>query len=71
VTTSTEVPGVSCFLRDGDRLFHTYSTFARGTDQIGNAYTLLDLTAFGRSEDWEEPRGRVAKPHGADPTFSD
>jgi len=68
---SQEVPGISCFLRDGKRIFHTYSTFARGTDQIGNAYTLLDLTAFGRSEDWEEPKGRVAKPHGADPTFTD
>lgn len=71
VTESTEVPGVSCFLRDGDRIFHTYSTFARGTDQIGNAYSLLDLTAFGRSEEWEEPKGRVARPHGADPTFTD
>lgn len=66
-----EVPGVSCFLRDSDRIFHTYSAWARGTDQIGNAYTLLDLTAYGRSEDWEEPKGRVAKPHGADPTFTD
>jgi predicted dithiol-disulfide oxidoreductase (DUF899 family) len=71
VTESMEVSGVSCFLRDGSQIFHTYSTWARGTDQIGNAYTLLDLTAFGRSEDWEEPKGRVAKPHGADPTFSD
>jgi predicted dithiol-disulfide oxidoreductase (DUF899 family) len=66
-----EVPGLSCFLRDGNRIFHTYSTFARGTDQLGGAYTLLDLTAFGRSEAWEEPQGRVAKPHGADPTFTD
>jgi len=66
-----EVPGLSCFLRDGNRIFHTYSTFARGTDQLGGAYTLLDLTAFGRSEAWEEPKGRVAKPHGADPTFTD
>jgi predicted dithiol-disulfide oxidoreductase (DUF899 family) len=71
VTEPTEVPGVSCFLRDGSRIFHTYSTWARGTDQVGNAYTLLDLTAFGRSEDWEEPKGRVTKPHGADPTFTD
>jgi len=66
-----EVPGVSCFLRDGDRIFHTYSTWARGSDQLGSAYTLLDLTAFGRSEEWEEPKGRVSKPHGADPTFTD
>jgi predicted dithiol-disulfide oxidoreductase (DUF899 family) len=68
---SSEIPGVSCFLRDGDRVFHTYSTFARGTDQLGSAYSLLDLTAYGRSEDWEEPKGRVTKPHGADPTFTD
>jgi predicted dithiol-disulfide oxidoreductase (DUF899 family) len=70
-TGSAEVPGLSCFLRDGGRVFHTYSTFARGTDQIGNSYTLLDLTAFGRSEAWEEPKGRVAHPHGADPSFTD
>jgi predicted dithiol-disulfide oxidoreductase (DUF899 family) len=68
---SVEMPGVSCFLRDGDEVFHTYSTWARGTDYIGNAYTLLDLTAFGRSEGWEEPKGRAARLHGADPTFTD
>ena len=69
MTESTEISGLSCFLRDGQRIFHTYSTTARGTDQVGNAYTLLD--AFGRSENWEEPKGRVAKTHGADPTFTD
>ena len=68
---STEVPGFSCFLRDGDQVFHTYSTWARGTDTTGSAYSLLDLTALGRQEDWEEPKGRAPKPHGADPTFSD
>jgi predicted dithiol-disulfide oxidoreductase (DUF899 family) len=68
---SSEVPGVSCFLRDGDRVFHTYSTWARGTDQLGSAYTWLDLTALGRQEDWEEPSGRAERVHGADPTFSD
>jgi predicted dithiol-disulfide oxidoreductase (DUF899 family) len=68
---SQELPGVSCFLRDGDRVFHTYSTYARGTDQLGNSYTLLDLTALGRQEDWEEPKDRVARPHGADPGFTD
>jgi predicted dithiol-disulfide oxidoreductase (DUF899 family) len=68
---SSETPGVSCFLRDGDSVFHTYSTYARGTDQLGNAYTLLDLTALGRSEAWEEPKSRVGSPHGADPSFTD
>jgi predicted dithiol-disulfide oxidoreductase (DUF899 family) len=66
-----EMPGFSCFLKDGDHVYHTYSTFARGTDQLGSSYSLLDLTAFGRSEIWEEPKGRAAKMHEADPTFSD
>jgi predicted dithiol-disulfide oxidoreductase (DUF899 family) len=66
-----EMPGFSCFLKDGDHVYHTYSTFARGTDQLGGTYSLLDLTAFGRSEVWEEPKGRAARMHEADPTFSD
>jgi predicted dithiol-disulfide oxidoreductase (DUF899 family) len=67
---STEMPGVSCFLREGDEIFHTYSTFARGTDDMGGAYWLLDLTALGRQEDWEEPKGRVTAVRGGDPTFT-
>jgi predicted dithiol-disulfide oxidoreductase (DUF899 family) len=66
-----EVPGVSCFLRDGGQVFHTYSTYARGTDTLGSSYSLLDLTALGRQEDWEQPAGRAPRMHGADPTFSD
>jgi len=67
---STEVPGVSCFLRDGDDLYHTYSTFARGTELIGGlTYPLLDLTALGRQEEWEEPKGRAASSRAADPSF--
>ncbi len=68
---SEEVPGVSCFLRDGDDIFHTYSAYARGTDVLGSAYSLLDLTALGRQEDWEEPTGRAPRLHGPDPTFTD
>jgi len=68
---STEVPGLSCFVRDGDDVFHTYSTWARGTDILVGTYTLLDMTALGRQEDWEEPAGRAPRLHGADPTFTD
>jgi predicted dithiol-disulfide oxidoreductase (DUF899 family) len=68
---STEVPGLSCFLRDDGQVFHTYSTWARGTDIIGSSYSLLDITALGRQEDWEEPRGRAPRVHGADPSFTD
>jgi predicted dithiol-disulfide oxidoreductase (DUF899 family) len=53
-----EVPGFSCFLRDGDEVFHTYSTFARGGETLRSSYAFLDLTALGRQEDWEEPKGR-------------
>jgi len=66
-----EMPGYSCFLRDGDDVFHTYSGYARGAEPLIPAYALLDLTAFGRSEDWEEPTGRARVMHGADPTFTD
>lgn len=65
-----EVPGLSCFLRAGGDIFHTYSTYARGTDILGSAYSMLDLTALGRQEEWEEPRGRAPRTHGADPTFT-
>jgi predicted dithiol-disulfide oxidoreductase (DUF899 family) len=67
---SVEVAGVSCFLREGDEVFHTYSAFARGTDVLGGAYSWLDLTALGRQEDWEEPKGRVTPVRGGDPTFT-
>ncbi len=67
---SGEAGGFSCFLRDGASIFHTYSAYARGTEYVGNAYTLLDLTALGRQEVWEEPKGRVASPHPAEPTFA-
>jgi predicted dithiol-disulfide oxidoreductase (DUF899 family) len=39
-------PGLSCFLRDGDIIYHPDSVFARGTEYLGNAYTLLDQTAL-------------------------
>ncbi|MER6674364.1 DUF899 domain-containing protein [Streptomyces sp. NPDC000983] len=55
-----ERPGVSCFLRDRDRVFHTYSTFGRGLDGLGSATSLLDLTALGRQEEWEKPEGRAS-----------
>jgi predicted dithiol-disulfide oxidoreductase (DUF899 family) len=60
---STEMPGHSCFLRDGDQVFHTYSTYARGNEYTPSLYTLLDLTALGRQEAWEEPKDRAASLH--------
>jgi predicted dithiol-disulfide oxidoreductase (DUF899 family) len=45
-----EREGLSVFLRDGDRLFHTYSTYQRGLDPLLNTYNFLDLTPLGRHE---------------------
>jgi len=55
----TEMPGISAFLRDGDDVFHTYSTFGRGIEEFHNGYQWLDLTALGRQEAWEQPAGRA------------
>ena len=57
-----EGPGTSAFLRDGDDIFHTYSAFARGGDEQLGTYTWLDMTALGRQEEWEEPKGRSDGP---------
>jgi predicted dithiol-disulfide oxidoreductase (DUF899 family) len=65
-----EQPGMSCFLRDGTDVFHTYSTYARGTEQTGGAYAFLDMTALGRQEEWEEPKGRTDTSRKAMPDFS-
>jgi predicted dithiol-disulfide oxidoreductase (DUF899 family) len=54
-----DYPGLSCFLRDRDDIFHTYSAYARGLEQPGGTHYYLDLTALGRQEDWEEPKGRA------------
>jgi len=54
-----ELHGTSAFLRDGERVFHTYSTYGRGTEQVGGTHYYLDMTALGRQEDWEEPEGRA------------
>ncbi|MFG2790884.1 DUF899 domain-containing protein [Streptomyces sp. NPDC048419] len=64
-----ERPGLSCFLRDGERVFHTYSTYERGLDGLGSTTGFLDLTALGRQEEWEEPKGRASSlgaPAGSD-----
>ncbi|MEV6837318.1 DUF899 domain-containing protein [Streptomyces sp. NPDC051133] len=44
-----ERPGVSCFLRDRDRVFHTYAVYDDALDGLGSLAGLLDLTALGRS----------------------
>ena len=68
---SGEQPGMSCFLRVDDDVFHTYSSFARGAEMTGGSYYFLDLTALGRQEEWELPKGRADSARGATPSFED
>ncbi len=60
---AVEVPGSSLFLRVGDDVFHTYSTFARGGEAIGGSHYMLDLSAYGRQQDFEDsPEGWPQEP---------
>ena len=47
---SGEQPGISVFLQDGDRVFHTYSTFARGVESLSPSAGFLDMTPLGRQD---------------------
>jgi predicted dithiol-disulfide oxidoreductase (DUF899 family) len=49
--TNGELPGLSVFLRDGDDVFHTYSTYQRALDVLLGTYNSLDLTPLGRSKE--------------------
>ena len=46
--------GLSVLLRDGDEVFRTYFTTARGVDRLRMDFNLLDLTPYGRQEAWED-----------------
>jgi len=49
-----EEHGLSVFFRIDDEVFHTYSTYARGTESLTDAYRLLDMTPYGRQQDFED-----------------
>jgi predicted dithiol-disulfide oxidoreductase (DUF899 family) len=46
--------GLAVLLRDGDDVYLTYSTKARGVDRLLFSNNILDLTPYGRQEDWED-----------------
>jgi len=46
-----EMPGASFFYKDGDAIYHTYSTYGRGLDTLIGTYNWLDLAPKGRDED--------------------
>ncbi|PRY35834.1 DUF899 family protein [Umezawaea tangerina] len=49
---------LTSYLRDGDRVFLTYSTTGRGNEAVNGSLALLDMTPYGRGETWEDnPEG--------------
>ena len=47
-----------CYLRDGNRVFETYWTTARGCEVMNGSFGMLDMTVYGRQEHWEvSPEG--------------
>jgi predicted dithiol-disulfide oxidoreductase (DUF899 family) len=51
------------FLRDGAKVYRTYATTGRGIDRLAFVTSLLDLTVFGRQEEWEDsPPGWPQRP---------
>ena len=65
-----DMPGRTCFLQVDGRVFRTYSQYARGLESTGGSYYFLDLTALGRQEDWEEPKGRSESVRSNNPDFA-
>ena len=59
---------ITCFLRDGDRVFLTYSTTGRGNEPVNGSLGLLDMTPYGRREAWEDnPKGWPEAPQADSP----
>lgn len=55
--------GLSVFLRDRDEAYRTYFTTSRGVDRLRFDFNVLDLTPFGRQEEWEDsPQGLPQTP---------
>ena len=58
-----EMPETSVFFRLDDQVYHTYSCFQRAGERMTDAYSLLDITPFGRQEDFEDsPDGWPQRP---------
>ncbi|MBW0118147.1 DUF899 domain-containing protein [Pseudonocardia abyssalis] len=45
---------VNVLLRDGDRVFRTWHTDGRGTEQLSHTFPLIDLLPYGRQEVWQD-----------------
>jgi predicted dithiol-disulfide oxidoreductase (DUF899 family) len=54
---------VNVFLRDGDKVYRTWHTNGRGTEQLTYTFPLIDLLPWGRQEEWlDSPDGWPSRP---------
>ena len=60
-TEAGETHGYSVFLMENNRIFHTYSTWARGVEYLGSNWSYLDITPLGRQELWEDSPPGIAQ----------
>jgi predicted dithiol-disulfide oxidoreductase (DUF899 family) len=54
---TTEWFRLDVYLRDGDKVYLTHTTRGRGVEKMGTIWSFLDLTPFGRQEEWEDTPG--------------
>ena len=58
-----EEHALSVFFTLDNDVFHTYTAYARGTEALGDARALLDVTPYGRQQEFEDsPPGWPQKP---------
>ena len=65
-----ELPGLSVFTKDEKgEVFHTYSSYARGNEEVIGAFIYLDITPKGRNEkeimDWVKRNDEYGTPADA------
>jgi predicted dithiol-disulfide oxidoreductase (DUF899 family) len=58
--------GINVFLRDDDQIYRSYYTTARAAEELSSMWALLDITPFGRQEQWQDAPNGVPQ----DPTDS-
>ena len=55
--------GLNVFFREGNDVYRTYFVARRGVEALGTSWSLVDLTPWGRQEEWQDaPAGT---PQGA------
>ncbi len=45
---------VNVFLRDGEKVYRTWHTNGRGTEQLSHTFAFVDVLPYGRQEVWQD-----------------